>query len=464
MKTNKKRGLLLPLVLLLCLGMLHLPAFAEEAVSEPDVTAAAEELPAAPSEGTTAVEADTKEADAAAPPAGGETTGEAQTEKPTVTFLPGDVSGDDAVDAEDARIALRIAVGIETYADNAPQLRAADLDGTPGVSAADARLILRMAVGLTEAAEGKDHVHVFEKTVVEPTCTEEGYTLVKCIFCDESRKEDPTPPKHHYYKFYCTVCGQMDPLHVKSEFATDFERVLYDHSHALFYKTGDELANTPGVGSGSLLEYVYHRVGKWCCYYTIHDVFRPALKKAGYSDQKIEQIAPVFYSADKIDKMLRNATSIGIPIAFLGTGVPIYVPSMLLDYYIGHPQYAKTYIFREYYDDMVEQRLYQPTDNRTEYKPRVGDILFMSNKQSTYVNGYPTVDHTAQIIMMYDDGSFWCTEGSLIQSGEDGLPRVRERMYFFNNEIGAYEYRYNPVVVVLAVAQPDLYDDFSFGQ
>ena len=142
--------------------------------------------------------------------------------------------------------------------------------------------------------------------------------------------------------------------------------------------------------------------------------------------------------------------------------VPVYVPSLLLDYYLNHPGYADTYVFKEFYDDLVEQKIYQPTDNRTEYKPRVGDILFMSNKLETYVNGYPTVDHTAQIIQMYDDGSFWCTEGSIIQTDEeDGKPRVRERMYFFNAETGTFEYRYNSIVVVLAIAQPDLYGELN---
>ena len=480
MKIKKLLCLLIAAAVLCGTGAPVIDAFAKEtgttdgpdpvAVEEESTTAAEEETTTAVEETTagtgtqTAATPETEGAAAEKAPAEEETTAVGEVKKPRVTFAPGDVSGDDGVNAEDARIALRIAVGLEAYDENAPQTKAADVDGSSGVTASDARLILRAAVGLNVFSQGKDHVHVFEKEVVEPTCTEGGYTLLKCLFCNESTKDEFTAPRHRYYKFYCTVCGQMNPLHQKTAFVNDFERTLYDHSHPLWYKTADQLSNTKGVGSGSLLEYVYHSVGKWCCYYTIHDVFRPALKKAGYSDEKIEQIAPIYYTADKIEKVLRNSTELYVPAAFMGTVIPMYVPSMLLDYYIYHPEYAKTYIFKEYYDDMVEQRLYQPTANRTEYKPRVGDVVFMSNKLSTYVNGYPTVDHTAQIIMMYDDGSFWCTEGSIIQNSDveqDNKPRVRERVYFFNNESGTYEYFYNPVVVVLAIAQPDLYDDFK---
>ena len=350
---------------------------------------------------------------------------------------------------------------LERFPDRSPQLKAADVDGEAGVSAADARLILRVAVGL-QKVEPDGHIHVFSEEVVAPTCTEGGYTVFTCR-CGYSYQGDPTPPQHHYDKFFCTVCGQKDPLHVPTAFANDFEKTLYDTAHPLFYKTADELSS-----SGSILEYAYHRVGKWCCYYTIHDVFRPALKAAGYDEARIEQLAPQFFTADKIAKVLTNASSVSlfVPSLFVAGmaagAVPVYVPSLLLDYYLTHPGYAKTYIFKDFYDDLVEQRLYAPTADRAAYQPRVGDILFMSNKLETYVNGYPTVDHTAQIIQMYDDGSFWCTEGSIIQTDEeDGEPRVRERMYYFNAETGAYEYRYSSIVVVLAVAQPDVYGEMN---
>ena len=58
----------------------------------------------------------------------------------------GDVDGDKAITASDARLALRASVKLETL--SAAQMKAADVDKEEGVSASDARLILRVAVKL----------------------------------------------------------------------------------------------------------------------------------------------------------------------------------------------------------------------------------------------------------------------------------------------------------------------------
>lgn len=58
----------------------------------------------------------------------------------------GDVDGNDTVDATDARLALRAAVGLDTLTDELK--KAADVDKDGDVDATDARLILRAAVGL----------------------------------------------------------------------------------------------------------------------------------------------------------------------------------------------------------------------------------------------------------------------------------------------------------------------------
>ena len=61
-------------------------------------------------------------------------------------FTLGDVDGDKAITASDARLALRASVKLETL--SAAQMQAADVDREEGVSASDARLILRVAVKL----------------------------------------------------------------------------------------------------------------------------------------------------------------------------------------------------------------------------------------------------------------------------------------------------------------------------
>ena len=62
----------------------------------------------------------------------------------------GDADGDGSVAASDARLALRISVGLEACAKGSSAFLACDADGSGSVTAADARLILRRAVGFTD--------------------------------------------------------------------------------------------------------------------------------------------------------------------------------------------------------------------------------------------------------------------------------------------------------------------------
>lgn len=72
----------------------------------------------------------------------------------------GDVSGDGQIKAEDARLCLRRAVGLETYAKGSEKYKACDYDGDGNVTAADARLILRAAVGLKDDAPAQQKFKV----------------------------------------------------------------------------------------------------------------------------------------------------------------------------------------------------------------------------------------------------------------------------------------------------------------
>lgn len=68
----------------------------------------------------------------------------------TAPVIPGDVNCDGEVNADDARLALRAAVGLEDFPADSPAFRAADMDGSGDITAEDARLILRAAVGLAD--------------------------------------------------------------------------------------------------------------------------------------------------------------------------------------------------------------------------------------------------------------------------------------------------------------------------
>ena len=68
----------------------------------------------------------------------------------TSQVVPGDVDGDHAKTAEDARLALRQAIGLEDYTPDSREFRAADIDGDGEVTADEARTILRVAIELDD--------------------------------------------------------------------------------------------------------------------------------------------------------------------------------------------------------------------------------------------------------------------------------------------------------------------------
>ncbi|MBQ6022619.1 MAG: dockerin type I repeat-containing protein [Clostridia bacterium] len=65
--------------------------------------------------------------------------------------VTGDPDGDGTVTASDARLALRRAVDLETYAASSAEFVSCDIDGDGTVTASDARIILRIAVDLETA-------------------------------------------------------------------------------------------------------------------------------------------------------------------------------------------------------------------------------------------------------------------------------------------------------------------------
>ena len=53
--------------------------------------------------------------------------------------------------------------------------------------------------------------HTCVSEVIQPTCTEGGYTAYACIFCDHSYTAAPTDPLgHHYEEGHCSRCGRPE--------------------------------------------------------------------------------------------------------------------------------------------------------------------------------------------------------------------------------------------------------------
>ncbi len=313
----------------------------------------------------------------------------------------GDIDNDGNITVTDARLALRAAVKLDELDDEKQTL--ADMDSNGNVTVEDARSILRIAVQLDES----------------------------------------------------------------------FASILYEQSHKHLYY---EFEDIPEFNI-SYANYIYKNAKKWCCYYSVNAVLRPALKAAGYSQAVIDRVAPVYFDADRVHKLAENYDATdsnsrtiknmlekyGKKIGLIDTTWSLFVPSLLMDYYNRTPDVCEVYTLHQYYDDVIDDVLIERSENADEYVPMVGDMIFMTNKTSTYHDGIPTIDHTAQIIEVYSDGSFLCTEGCIMDAGFDGVsvdevvPRVRERTYHYNAAKGTYTYDYNQdVIFVLAAVHLDL--------
>ncbi len=70
-------------------------------------------------------------------------------------LVAGDCDGNGIINAEDARLTLRLSVNLEDFAPDSVQYKACDVDDFTGVTASDARSILRASVGLDDPKEWK---------------------------------------------------------------------------------------------------------------------------------------------------------------------------------------------------------------------------------------------------------------------------------------------------------------------
>ena len=110
----------------------------------------------------------------------------------------GDVDNDGKVTAGDARLALRAAVGLESYAEGSAEFKAADADHDNKLTASDARLILRAAVGLEDLSGDCDHVW--------ETYPNAAGTAVFNWKTEKTQKGVPAG----YHSRTCTKCGTVE--------------------------------------------------------------------------------------------------------------------------------------------------------------------------------------------------------------------------------------------------------------
>ena len=127
----------------------------------------------------------------------------------------GDVDGDGAVKASDARLALRASVGLETLTD--AQMKVADTDFDGVIKASDARLILRASVGLEILVDPHTHEYNKETVTKNATCTEKGEKKLSCECGEFILEEIPAaghkPAADKAVAPGCTTAGKTEGSH-----------------------------------------------------------------------------------------------------------------------------------------------------------------------------------------------------------------------------------------------------------
>ena len=98
--------------------------------------------------------------------------------------------------------------------------------------------------------------HSYTKTVVEPTCTEQGYTIYKCETCGETKKADFVNAKGHDFsnnaQFCLNGCGTANPNYVAPDPSTAQTGSCGDN---VIYSLNTETGVLTISGTGDMADY-----------------------------------------------------------------------------------------------------------------------------------------------------------------------------------------------------------------
>lgn len=219
----------------------------------------------------------------------------------------GDVNGDSKIAASDARIVLRVAAHLDAETENI--LLYGDINKDGNISASDARIILRVAANL-ENMQCIVSGHDLDEKVIEPTCTNEGYTTNVCTRCNytDGTKTNIMPMRVHGYRFdssvkatcttegydlyKCIDCGYPMKKNIQSKTGHSFKKGSVIKGTCISDGYTEYKCSTCGATEKRDITkaggHKYEYVSKEKIYIESKGYFTKAIKKCSYCNKVIE--------------------------------------------------------------------------------------------------------------------------------------------------------------------------------
>jgi flagellar biosynthesis chaperone FliJ len=82
-----------------------------------------------------------------------------------------------------------------------------------------------LLAGITTPSQ-PSHTHLYTKRIINPTCTQHGYSIYTCS-CGDTYSTDYVEPAHNYKNNVCTVCGNNENYNL---YLTEYNELTADYN------------------------------------------------------------------------------------------------------------------------------------------------------------------------------------------------------------------------------------------
>ena len=144
----------------------------------------------------------------------------------TVSSIGCGKSASEALDESTAETAVET-----TIEESEKNLSSHNEKETESVKSDDESVTASSSDDILLANNRSEHVHRYSSTVIDATCTEQGYTLYQCS-CGDSYMDDYVAASHNYKNLICSICGEKAPNYADYKSELDSLDAAYQEIYA----------------------------------------------------------------------------------------------------------------------------------------------------------------------------------------------------------------------------------------